>query len=200
MAISAATAATMTKIVSRPLMDFAAAGAGAAMGRAVVAGAAAAARGAGAAAAGAAARGAGAGGAPGAGIWADGPPGGNVGNLIVGAADGFGGRLIRTVSFFGWTLPVSFFGGTAPAGGVGMLSAICICNSRYAPPPTCQTLIPKKCPVHTRIRTSNLNRAEIQKSGPYPACNAHGVKITSRLGWKQGGREIPIKLNQIGSS
>lgn len=30
-----------------------------------------------------------------------GPPGGNVGNLIVGAADGFGGRLIRTVSFFG---------------------------------------------------------------------------------------------------
>jgi hypothetical protein len=41
--------------------------------------------------------------------------------LIVGAADGLGGRLMRTVSFFGWTLPVSFFGGgTAPSGAPGM--------------------------------------------------------------------------------
>jgi hypothetical protein len=47
-----------------------------------------------------------------------------VGNLIVGAADGLGGKLIRTVSFLGWTLPVSFFGGTAPAGTFGMFSAI----------------------------------------------------------------------------
>ena len=30
-----------------------------------------------------------------------GPPGGSVGNLIVGAAEGLGGKLIRTVSFFG---------------------------------------------------------------------------------------------------
>ncbi len=30
-----------------------------------------------------------------------GPPGGSVGNLIVGAAEGFGGRLMRTVSFLG---------------------------------------------------------------------------------------------------
>ncbi len=30
-----------------------------------------------------------------------GPPGGNVGNLIVGAALGFGGKLMRTVSFLG---------------------------------------------------------------------------------------------------
>jgi hypothetical protein len=44
--------------------------------------------------------------------------------LIVGAADGFGGKLIRTVSFLGWTLPVSFFGGTAPPGVLGMFSAI----------------------------------------------------------------------------
>jgi len=35
---------------------------------------------------------------------------------MVGAAEGFGGKLMRTVSFFGWTLPVSFFGGTAPLG------------------------------------------------------------------------------------
>ena len=41
-------------------------------------------------------------GVPGSGPWAPvGPPGGKVGNLIVGAADGLGGRLIRTVSFFG---------------------------------------------------------------------------------------------------
>src|SRR5258708_6595226 len=55
-----------------------------------------------------------------------GPPGGRVGSLIVGAADGFGGKLIRTVSFLGWTFPVSFFGGTAPPGMLGMFSAICL--------------------------------------------------------------------------
>ena len=54
-----------------------------------------------------------------------GPPGGNVGNLMVGAADGFGGKLMRTVSFLGWTLPVSFLaGGTAPAGAPGMFCGI----------------------------------------------------------------------------
>jgi hypothetical protein len=53
-----------------------------------------------------------------------GPAGGSVGSLIVGAAVGLGGKLMRTVSFFGWTLPVSFFGGTAPPGMLGMLSAI----------------------------------------------------------------------------
>jgi|GEM_PF-5319834 len=52
------------------------------------------------------------------------PPGGMLGNLIVGAADGLGGKLIRTVSFLGCTLPVSFFGGTAPGGTLGMFSAI----------------------------------------------------------------------------
>lgn len=57
-----------------------------------------------------------------------GPPGGNVGNFIVGAAEGFGGRLIRTVSFLGWTLPVSFFGGTAPLGTLGRFSAILRCG------------------------------------------------------------------------
>src|ERR1035441_890933 len=36
---------------------------------------------------------------------------------MVGAAVGLGGKLMRTVSFLGWTLPVSFFGGcTAPVG------------------------------------------------------------------------------------
>ena len=53
-----------------------------------------------------------------------GPPGGRVGNLMVGAAEGLGGRLMRTVSFLGWTLPVSFFGGMAPVGILGMFSAI----------------------------------------------------------------------------
>jgi hypothetical protein len=52
-----------------------------------------------------------------------GPPGGNVGNLIVGAADGLGGKVMRTVSFFGWTLPVDFFMGVTGApgmpGGIG---------------------------------------------------------------------------------
>jgi hypothetical protein len=43
---------------------------------------------------------------------------------MVGAAEGFGGKLIRTVSFLGWTFPVSFLGGTAPDGIFGMFSAI----------------------------------------------------------------------------
>jgi hypothetical protein len=43
---------------------------------------------------------------------------------MVGAADGLGGKLMRTVSFLGWTLPVSFFGGTAPPGVLGIFSAI----------------------------------------------------------------------------
>ena len=30
-----------------------------------------------------------------------GPPGGSVGNLMVGAAEGLGGKLMRTVSFLG---------------------------------------------------------------------------------------------------
>jgi len=111
-AINAATMAAMARILSRPLtVGAAATGAGrgvaGATGRCCweIAGAAAAvARGAAAGAAAAAAR---AGlatvgmatvtelGAP------VGPPGGSVGNLIVGAAVGFGGKVMRTVSFFG---------------------------------------------------------------------------------------------------
>ena len=58
-----------------------------------------------------------------------GPPGGSVGSLMVGAAVGLGGKLIRTVSFLGWTLPVDFFNGSAPEGVpgnglVGGMSAI----------------------------------------------------------------------------
>jgi hypothetical protein len=48
-----------------------------------------------------------------------------VGNLIVGAEVGLGGKLMRTVSFFGCTLAASAgLGGIAPPGGVGILSAI----------------------------------------------------------------------------
>jgi hypothetical protein len=58
-----------------------------------------------------------------------GPPGGSVGSLMVGAVDGFGGKLMRTVSFLGWTLPVSFFtGGTAPVGAPGMFEGISAIN------------------------------------------------------------------------
>src|SRR5215469_9461010 len=65
------------------------------------------------------------------------PVGGRVGNLIVGAADGLGGKVIRTVSFFGWTLPVDFFMGVTGApgtpggtGGCG-LSAIINLSSQH---------------------------------------------------------------------
>jgi hypothetical protein len=119
------TAAEMARMVST-VLTVRAAGIGAGAGRGAAgaavrgaAGAAAAARGAPAGAAGAAA------GAAAAGADAPlGPPGGSVGSLMVGAAEGLGGRLIRTVSFFGWTFPVSFFGGTAPLGTLGIFSAI----------------------------------------------------------------------------
>ena len=43
--------------------------------------------------------------------------GGSVGSLIVGEAVGLGGRLMRTVSFLGWTLAASAgLGGRAPPG------------------------------------------------------------------------------------
>ena len=52
-----------------------------------------------------------------------GPPGGKVGSLMV--AVGLGGKLMRTVSFLGWTLEASGgFGGTPPVGRFGLLSAI----------------------------------------------------------------------------
>jgi hypothetical protein len=50
---------------------------------------------------------------------------------MVGAADGLGGSVMRTVSFFGWTLPVDFFMGVTgapgtPGGNGGCGSAICL--------------------------------------------------------------------------
>jgi hypothetical protein len=54
-----------------------------------------------------------------------GPPGASVGSFIVGADVGLGGKLIRTVSFFGWTFEASAgLGGSAPPGDVGKLSGI----------------------------------------------------------------------------
>ena len=129
-AAKATTAAAIAKILSHGL-TFAATGAGAGRrtaGAAVdAAGAAAPGRGW---AAGAAverkvveAGGVGGGGAP---VEAPvGPPGGNVGSLMVGAAVGFGGKLMRTVSFLGWTLPVSFLtGGMAPMGAPGLFGGM----------------------------------------------------------------------------
>ncbi len=94
-------------------------------------------RAAGAGAAAVGGRGGGGGGAPaadGAGPLTVAPPGedagappGNVGNLMVGEDAGLGGRLIRTVSFLGWTLAASpGLGGTAPPGTLGLVSAIIV--------------------------------------------------------------------------
>ena len=59
---------------------------------------------------------------------ADGPvgaPEGKVGSLMVGDEEGLGGRLMRTVSFFGCTLAASAgLGGTEPPGVMGLFSAI----------------------------------------------------------------------------
>ena len=130
-AARAATRAAIARILSPVVIvdGFLGAGAGAAgrccaveagteVGRCVVMGAGAAARGAAGAAAGAAAAGGDMDGKP------VGPPGGSVGNLIVGAAEGFGGKLMRTVSFLGCTLPVDFFIGSAPWGAPGILEGM----------------------------------------------------------------------------
>jgi len=130
-AARAATRAAIARILSPVVIvdGFLGAGAGAAgrccaveagteVGRWVVMGAGAAARGAAGAAAGAAAAGGDMDGKP------VGPPGGSVGNLIVGAAEGFGGKLMRTVSFLGCTLPVDFFIGSAPWGAPGILEGM----------------------------------------------------------------------------
>jgi hypothetical protein len=104
-----ATSAMIARMLSKGLKAATATGAGAVRGAAAAvgagregaAGAAAEDRGAAGAWAGAAAavlsEGAGAAAADG----PVGPPGGKVGNLIVGAAEGLGGKLMRTVSFFG---------------------------------------------------------------------------------------------------
>src|SRR6266571_264063 len=75
----------------------------------------------------------------------DGGPPGSVGNLIVAA--GLGGRLMRTVSFFGCTLAASDgLGGTAPGGGLGSFSAIILVHflERRIERCGCQTLIQKQ--------------------------------------------------------
>ena|SRR5437879_3289359 len=113
---------------ARPVAVGAAAGRGAGVGGAGAGAGAGACAGAGAPAIGAAA----AGGAAGAGA----------GILIVGAAVGLGGKLIRTVSFFGCTLAASVgFGGTAPEGGFGMFSAITFWVQTRVDASRCQMLI-----------------------------------------------------------
>src|SRR6266566_5949042 len=73
---------------------------------------------------------------------AGGAAGAGAGILIVGAAVGLGGKLIRTVSFFGCTFAASVgFGGTAPEGGIGMLSAITFWVQTRVDASRCQMLI-----------------------------------------------------------
>jgi hypothetical protein len=125
---TATSAAKMASALSSPLTP-AMTGAGRGAGTGLPAGAAEA-RGAGVGCAGAGARAgagaeAGAAAATGAAADADGAEGAGAGILIVGAAVGFGGKLIRTVSFLGCTLAASAGrGGTAPDGVLGIFSAI----------------------------------------------------------------------------
>ena len=119
---TAITAAPMARALSRPPTP-AVTGASRGAGAGLPAGAAAADRGAGVGAAGAGAWVAA--GATGAATGAADAVGAGAGILMVGAAVGFGGKLIRTVSFLGCTFAASAgLGGTAPDGVFGMFSAI----------------------------------------------------------------------------
>ena len=157
MATSPATAAASARNLSMPLRAGAAAGAGrCAAGLGWATGADVALCGAAAAGAGLAAAELGNGMTLGAPV---GPPGGNVGSLMVGAADGLGGSVMRTVSFLGWTLPVSFFGGTAPAGIFGIFggtSAICV-GPKDKSPPTCVNQLNAKNPARTCLLRGPIN-------------------------------------------
>jgi hypothetical protein len=76
-------------------------------------------------------------------------PGASVGSLIVGADVGLGGKLMRTVSFFGWILAASAgLGGNAPPGVVGIFSAIkfLFCLQPKVAPLRCQTRIAANSP------------------------------------------------------
>jgi hypothetical protein len=109
-----------------------------------------------------------------------GPPAGNVGNLMVGAEVGLGGKLMRTVSFLGCTLPVSaFLGGTpgAPGAGLGMFSAInsfSLGRRLEARSGSCQTLIGKsKGPEAPGFRP------------------LRGIKVTAQAcGWPRSPRSL----------
>ena len=77
------------------------------------------------------------------------------GILIVGAAVGLGGKLIRTVSFFGCTLAASVgFGGTAPEGGFGMFSAITFWVQTRVDASRCQMLIRDRSRTGKTVRSS----------------------------------------------
>ena len=84
---------------------------------------------------------------------------------------------MRTVSFLGWTFPVSFFGGTAPLGMLGMFSAIkCISSQIKVAAPECQTLIPTEKPAQEQIReicrlSSTPGFSEVMgRGGELPNC------------------------------
>jgi hypothetical protein len=90
-----------------------------------------------------------------------GAPGANVGNLMVGAEVGLGGKLMRTVSFFGCTLADSAgFGGIAPPGGVGVFSAIFLasCIQPKVGPHGCQTPIVRFEEASSRGRIRSVGR------------------------------------------
>ena len=144
------TAATMARILSTIPIDGAAA-----IGRGTGAGRAAGATGAaGRAAAGAVDALAGAGapaavpalaatGAAGAGVAAATADGEGI--LMVGAAVGFGGKLIRTVSFFGCTLADSEgFGGTGTGTGLSAINSLLLFSQRKIRVVRCQMLIPER--------------------------------------------------------
>jgi hypothetical protein len=101
-----------------------------------------------------------------------------------GPAAGFGGKLIRTVSFFGWTFALSAgLGGTPGPGGVGLFSAIfnkTLRCSRYLSNPYCGSA-GCRVPSSTRLAAAECARpwaqqlAYVQRGGKvqYPRVFSH---------------------------
>ena len=88
---------------------------------------------------------------------------------MVGAAVGLGGKLMRTVSFFGCTLPVDFFSGSAPVGapGSGLFggkSAIYIINWKISAPAWLSNLILVR---KEKFRTGIARRQAAREKGEF---------------------------------
>src|SRR6185369_1764249 len=119
-----------------------------------------------------------------------GAPAGNEGSLIVGEALGFGGKLMRTVSFFGCTLAASAgLGGTAPAGEFGLGSAIkflLLVEPRVAAE-GCQTLIEKgkRAGFHGVSGSVNESVLRLAALAAFTAITpvAPVAAATTRTGW-----------------
>ena len=105
---------------------------------------------------------------------------------MVGAAEGLGGKLMRTVSFFGWTFPVSFFGGRAPLGILGIFSAIKF-----------QFRIKLKLPFGSVKLLIRHKSADAGRPPFAPRYGAPNARRRDRTGALSAGSGLPVRTTRL---